>query len=202
MTSPPNHDSAIVEKHKAERAGMTRKQNEIESESQNDDIEPLDELSTESSGEESTVLRDAKGFETKVDAPMWKQTNKKTPTTYNGASSWQKPPSRMSTGDWLITLVLLMIPILNLALLVKWSFFSDTIPDEKRNYARASVILSAIALALCLLLGVGVKKMISIPFDKNTVTEIQEQMKESVKDELNTGAEEYNGLSDNDFTSD
>lgn len=55
--------------------------------------------------------------------------------------------SPTSVGRWLITLILISIPILNIILLLYWSFSSET-PPEKTNFARAFLIFSVIVTIL------------------------------------------------------
>lgn len=53
----------------------------------------------------------------------------------------------MSIGDWIGALIVLSIPILNIIMYFVWAF-SDEINKNKKNFARASLILAAIALGL------------------------------------------------------
>lgn len=57
----------------------------------------------------------------------------------------------MSVTDWLITLLLLCIPIVSLVLLFVWGFGGDA-PEEKRNWARAQLIIVAAETVLILVL--------------------------------------------------
>lgn len=59
------------------------------------------------------------------------------------------PPS---VGEWLITLVVLAIPFLNLILYIYWAFFSNG-NKSRINFCRASLILALVGLFLVLLLG-------------------------------------------------
>ncbi|SDE30010.1 hypothetical protein SAMN02799630_05098 [Paenibacillus sp. UNCCL117] len=56
----------------------------------------------------------------------------------------------ISVRHWLLTLIVLAIPILNLVMLFVWAFGDGANPN-KRNYSRAALLLSAIALALYLI---------------------------------------------------
>jgi ABC-type Fe3+ transport system permease subunit len=62
----------------------------------------------------------------------------------------------MSLKDWIITLLLSAIPCVNIILLIVWAV-SATGNENRRNYARASLILAIIAgvlsFALSLLMG-------------------------------------------------
>ncbi len=57
----------------------------------------------------------------------------------------------MSLGDWLITLVILMIPCVNIIMLFVWAFSSST-PITKRNFCRAELIVMAVVLVLYLII--------------------------------------------------
>lgn len=59
----------------------------------------------------------------------------------------------MTVKDWMLTLFLCMIPLVNLVLLFVWAF-SDNSNPNKRNYARASLILSAIVIGLYLIFAI------------------------------------------------
>ncbi|MEH6942599.1 hypothetical protein [Bacillus sp. JJ722] len=52
----------------------------------------------------------------------------------------------MSVKDWVITLILLIIPIVNIVLLFVWAFGEGNI--IRKNYAKAQLIMVAIAIAL------------------------------------------------------
>lgn len=59
----------------------------------------------------------------------------------------------VSVGDWLLTLILLAIPVVNLVMLIYWAVSSTTNPS-KQNYARATFILGAIAILLVVIVAV------------------------------------------------
>ncbi|MDI2587461.1 hypothetical protein OR571_10170 [Psychrobacillus sp. NEAU-3TGS] len=60
----------------------------------------------------------------------------------------QKPVGDMSVGEWLITMLIMIIPIVNIVMLFIWGFGS---PDKRRNYARASLIWMAISIVLIII---------------------------------------------------
>lgn len=62
----------------------------------------------------------------------------------------------VSVGDWMITYLLMCIPVVNLILLFVWAFGSNT-PESKANWAKASLlwILLAIMFYLAVLFIVG-----------------------------------------------
>lgn len=67
--------------------------------------------------------------------------------TYQPVNNLSNP----SVKDWLITLVLLVIPFVNIILLFVWAFSSNSTNDFKRNYARANLILMAVGIGLYIL---------------------------------------------------
>ena len=64
-----------------------------------------------------------------------------------GYSTEEMTSKHMTVGDWLITMLILIIPIVNIVMLFIWGFGS---PDARRNYARASLIWMAIGIVLML----------------------------------------------------
>ncbi|SES22786.1 hypothetical protein [Psychrobacillus sp. OK032] len=60
----------------------------------------------------------------------------------------QQPAGDMSVGEWLITMLIMIIPIVNIVMLFVWGFGS---PDKRRNYARASLIWMAISIVLIII---------------------------------------------------
>ncbi|HET7560864.1 MAG TPA: hypothetical protein VFJ87_00610 [Rhodanobacteraceae bacterium] len=59
--------------------------------------------------------------------------------------------STMSLGDWLITLIVLCIPIVGLIMAFVWGFSSGT-NINKQNFCRATLILWLILIALYIVL--------------------------------------------------
>ena len=68
---------------------------------------------------------------------------------------YQRPPQQMhiptdavtGTGEWMLTLFLVAIPIVGFIMLLIWSFGSNTAPSKK-NWARATLIWTLIAGAI------------------------------------------------------
>ena len=60
----------------------------------------------------------------------------------------RKTASEMSVGEWLISMLIMIIPIVNIVMLFIWGFGG---PDPRRNYARASLIWMAICIGLVVL---------------------------------------------------
>ncbi|MDU0202883.1 MULTISPECIES: hypothetical protein [Paenibacillus] len=56
----------------------------------------------------------------------------------------------LSVKDWMITILLMAIPIVNIVLLFVWAFSKNENPS-KSNYAKASLIWAAIGLVLYLI---------------------------------------------------
>lgn len=99
-------------------------------------------------------------------APTYQQTSYQQPASgysqYSGAPAVNSQP--MSVGQWAGTIILSGLGIIGLILLFVWSFGSDT-PIEKKNYARATLILQAIAYGVlifaCIImvaLGIGLSE--------------------------------------------
>lgn len=57
----------------------------------------------------------------------------------------------VTIGNWIITYLLMCIPLVNLILLFVWAFGSNT-PVSKANWAKASLIWAAIGIAFYVLL--------------------------------------------------
>ena len=53
----------------------------------------------------------------------------------------------MTLGNWLLTLVLLSIPVVNIVMLLVWAFSGETHPSKK-TFCQASLILFLIMLVL------------------------------------------------------
>jgi predicted membrane channel-forming protein YqfA (hemolysin III family) len=61
--------------------------------------------------------------------------------------------SPISLGDWIITLIVLAIPIVGIVMLFVWGFSSGTHPS-KQNYCRAVLIIALAALVLFFLIAI------------------------------------------------
>lgn len=62
-----------------------------------------------------------------------------------------------SVGQWMLTLLIMFIPLVNIVALLIWAFGSSTHP-EKSNWAKATLIWFAVFIGLSLLmtlLGLG-----------------------------------------------
>ena len=69
----------------------------------------------------------------------------------NNASSSGAPV--LSVKDWLISLIVLAIPLVNIIMLFVWAFGDGTNPN-KRNYSRAALLLTAIVLGLYIIFAI------------------------------------------------
>lgn len=58
----------------------------------------------------------------------------------------------MSLGDWIITMIVLSIPIVGFIMLFVWGFSSSTNPN-KANFCKAALIFYLIAIVLFFLFG-------------------------------------------------
>lgn len=61
--------------------------------------------------------------------------------------------SPMTVGSWLVTLIVLAIPLVGLIMALVWAFSSNT-NVNRSNYAKAVLILMAILVALAILMAV------------------------------------------------
>ena len=59
----------------------------------------------------------------------------------------------VSVKEWLLTNLIMMIPLVNLIMMLVWAFGSNTNPN-KANYFKAALILFAILMAIYLVLAV------------------------------------------------
>ena len=57
--------------------------------------------------------------------------------------------SELKVSDWLLTMLILVVPIVNLVMLFIWSFGS---PDPRRNFSRAYLIWIVISMGIGLIL--------------------------------------------------
>lgn len=63
----------------------------------------------------------------------------------------RRSASVLSTKDWLITLIITAIPLVNIVMLFVWSFGDGANPN-KANWAKATLLLMAIMIGLYILL--------------------------------------------------
>jgi len=63
----------------------------------------------------------------------------------------QKLAPAMSLKDWIITLLITWIPLVGIVMLFVWAFSSDT-NENKRNWAKAFLIIQLIAFVLVIII--------------------------------------------------
>jgi hypothetical protein len=61
------------------------------------------------------------------------------------------PYKPITVGEWMITILLMIIPLVNIVMLFVWAFGSGTHPS-KANWAKASLIWFAIMIVVYILL--------------------------------------------------
>lgn len=71
---------------------------------------------------------------------------------YNNPNNQPSSAPIMTVGDWFITLLLTAIPIVNIILLLVWSFSSET-NINKKNWAKVQLIFLIIAVVFGALFG-------------------------------------------------
>ena len=71
----------------------------------------------------------------------------------NANTNYNQNASPMSVGEWVITLLITFIPIVNIVMLFVWGFSSST-NACKANWAKAALIWMAIGIILWLIFGI------------------------------------------------
>lgn len=70
--------------------------------------------------------------------------------TQGGTNFAPREAAPVSLGDWILTLIVLAIPLVNIVMLFVWGFSSGTNPS-KQNYCRAALIFTAVVVVLWIL---------------------------------------------------
>ena len=71
--------------------------------------------------------------------------------------STQPYQRELSVGDWILTLIVLAVPLVNVVMYLYWAFSGSAHPT-RRNFSRASLVLFAIGVAFYLVvLFIGVR---------------------------------------------
>ena len=74
----------------------------------------------------------------------------------NGQNQIDQPQAPVvSIKEWLLTNLILMIPLVNIVMTLVWAFSSNTNPN-KANYFKAALILFVIVMVIYLVLVVAV----------------------------------------------
>lgn len=63
----------------------------------------------------------------------------------------QQTEKPLTTGEWIVTHLVLLIPVVNLVMHFVWAFGEGNI--SRRNFCRARLLLFAIALGLAMFIG-------------------------------------------------
>lgn len=68
-------------------------------------------------------------------------------TTYQPSAPQGTAPD-MSVKDWMITLLIMFIPLVNIIMLFVWAFGGDVAKPSRSNWAKASLIWALIVTAI------------------------------------------------------
>lgn len=66
-------------------------------------------------------------------------------------SQYQENKPAVSIGEWIVTFIILIIPLVNIIMLFVWGFGGSTNPS-KANYCKAMLIMAVIGIVLSVLL--------------------------------------------------
>lgn len=58
--------------------------------------------------------------------------------------------SVMTLGEWILTLIVMMIPCVNLIMMLIWAFGNGN--ENRKNYCRANLIVTAVSTVLIVIL--------------------------------------------------
>lgn len=64
----------------------------------------------------------------------------------------EKNKSVVSIGDWIITMIIMAIPLVNIIMLFVWAFGSNT-AESKANWAKASLIFAVLGIIISIIFG-------------------------------------------------
>jgi hypothetical protein len=59
----------------------------------------------------------------------------------------------VSVGEWILTFILLAIPLVNIIMLFVWAF-GDSAQPSKKTFAKAQLIIFAVIICLSILFGI------------------------------------------------
>lgn len=108
------------------------------------------------------------GEKMEVTQPRYEAVNEPPPRPIQTNTAYQPQPSAyraqsamepLSVGQYIGMYFLMMVPLVNIILLFMWSFGGGVNPNKK-NFARASLILSAIGIILAILAGGLIRSML------------------------------------------
>lgn len=83
------------------------------------------------------------------------------PTNAQSTNGPQLEPV-LTLGDWIITLIVLAIPCVNIVMLFVWGFGQGN--TNRRNYCRAALIFAAVGLVLSLIFSSAIAAIIASSF--------------------------------------
>ncbi|MCR5417039.1 MAG: hypothetical protein K6E79_09610 [Pseudobutyrivibrio sp.] len=85
--------------------------------------------------------------------PMTGQPVNQAQQTYGQQPVYQQPVvnETVSLGEWMLTYLLMLIPIVNIVMLFVWAFGNSK--ESKKNWARATLIWYVIAIVIGIALG-------------------------------------------------
>ncbi|MFT4004919.1 MAG: hypothetical protein QM683_04475 [Lacrimispora sp.] len=71
--------------------------------------------------------------------------------SYQEASYPSEDPNKsvMSMGEWFITLIVMMIPCVNIIMMIIWSFGNGN--ENRKNYCRANLIITVVGTVLAVI---------------------------------------------------
>ncbi len=59
----------------------------------------------------------------------------------------------VSVGNWILTMIILAIPLVGFIMLFVWGF-GDSTPKSKSNFCKATLLLSVIAIGLSIVIAI------------------------------------------------
>lgn len=77
--------------------------------------------------------------------------------TYNGLDPRDKP---YSVGGWLLTMLIMVVPIVNIVMVFVWAFGSKT-NKSKKNYFIAALIMAAIGIVLSIVFAATISTVLN-----------------------------------------
>ena len=98
---------------------------------------------------------------------MDNQQNNQTQNTVNAPVFNEPVAPVMSLKDWLITLLIMFIPCVNIIMMFVWAF-SKTENPNKSNYFKAALIIYAISIVISIIFGAALGGAIASLFGTMT----------------------------------
>jgi DNA mismatch repair ATPase MutL len=90
-------------------------------------------------------------------APNYQQPYNQSYQSYNNGSQLEPP---LTLGNWIVIMILVAIPCVNIVMLFIWAFGKD-VNTSKKNYSRAMLIFMLIGVILGLIFGSVIGSMVS-----------------------------------------